>query len=67
MGRPLGAPNDAPFQERVLMAALKLLEAPKGPVLEDFPEEAPVSNDTVVALACPVDFTQPEPDLNGIE
>jgi len=67
LGRPLGAPNDVPFQERVLLAVLKLLEVPDGPVLEDFPEETPVSNDTVVVLACPVDFTQPEPDLNGIE
>ena len=41
LGRPLGAPNDPEFQTRVLRAALKLLDAPSGPVLEDYPEDAP--------------------------
>jgi hypothetical protein len=40
LGRPFGTPNDAAFQTRVLEAALALLEAPAGPVLEDFPEDA---------------------------
>jgi hypothetical protein len=39
---------------RVLMAALKLLEATKGPVLMDFPEEAPeTSTNESMVLACP--------------
>lgn len=42
LGRPLGEPEDAAFQRRVLMAALGLLERTDGPViLEDYPEEAP--------------------------
>ncbi len=41
LGRPLGAPEDPVFQRRVLLAALNLLNAVKGPVLEDFPDEAP--------------------------
>jgi len=41
LGRPMGVPDDRPFQRRVLLAALRLLEAPAGPVLEDFPEDAP--------------------------
>jgi len=46
LGRPLGAPNDAAFQRRVLLAALALLERDDGPViLEDFPDEAPGSTD----------------------
>ena len=41
LGRPFGVPGDAAFQRRVLLAALRLLEAPAGPVLEDYPEDAP--------------------------
>ncbi len=36
LGRPLGLPDDPALQTRVLVAALKLLEAERGPVLEDF-------------------------------
>ena len=54
LGRPFGAPNDAVFQERVLLAALRLLEVPGGPVLADYPEEAPCANDGGAALACPL-------------
>ncbi len=41
LGRPLGAPNAPDFQRRVIVAALQLLEAEGGPVLADFPEDAP--------------------------
>ena len=37
----------------MLLAALKLLEAPAGPLIEDFPEDAPVTGDTPPVLACP--------------
>lgn len=57
LGRPLGPPDDAEFQKRVLIALLKLLEAPQGPVLEDFPEDEPES-DEVTVLACPIDFAR---------
>lgn len=53
LGRPLGVPNNPAFQKRVLMAVLRLLEERSGPVLEDFPEEAPVSDEDPVILACP--------------
>ncbi len=60
LGRPFGVPNDAAFQRRVLLAALRLLDAPRGPVLEDFPEEAPEdamdSEEDAVPFACPVNF-----------
>ena len=39
-GYPLGKPEDAPFQHRVIDATLALLDAPKGPILEEFPDEA---------------------------
>ena len=56
LGRPMGVPNDAEFQSRVLLAALKLLEAPSGPIVENFPEEAPISKEADTVWACPVDL-----------
>jgi len=47
-------PNAPVFQKKVLLSSLKLLEVPEGPVLEDFPEDAPVSSEQPVVLACPV-------------
>jgi fermentation-respiration switch protein FrsA (DUF1100 family) len=42
LGRPFGPPSDAAFQKRVILAALRLLERERGPVvIEDFPEEDP--------------------------
>jgi hypothetical protein len=42
LGRPLGEPEDAAFQRRVLIHALGLLERDDGPViLEDFPSDPP--------------------------
>ena len=46
LGRPLGEPEDAVFQQRVLMAALGLLERRDGPLLVDFPDDAPSMSDT---------------------
>lgn len=40
----------------MLLFALKLLEAPSGPVLEDFPEDIRISNEQPVGLACPVNI-----------
>jgi hypothetical protein len=58
LGRPLGVPNDAAFQARVLVAALALLEREEGPVLEDFREDAPHADlgETPADLVCPVTF-----------
>jgi hypothetical protein len=42
LGRPFGPPNDAAFQRRVMLTALRQLERERGPVIiEDFPEEDP--------------------------
>ena len=42
LGRPLGEPNDASFQRRVLLQALNLLTRAGGPViLEHFPDDNP--------------------------
>ena len=39
-GYPLGKPDDGEFQHRVISASLALFDSPKGPVLEEFPDEA---------------------------
>ncbi len=58
LGRPLGVPGDAAFQRRVVLAALGLFARERGPVLEDYPEEAPavVNADEMEGMACPVRF-----------
>lgn len=67
LGRPFGAPNAPEFQRKVLIAALRLLEAGQGPVLADFPEDAPapVGTSDTEGFACPVNLTRPQPDDNG--
>ena len=64
LGRPLGIPHDAGFQKRVLLSALKLLEESSGPVITDFPEEAPVTREADVIWACPVNLVREKIDLN---
>jgi hypothetical protein len=57
LGRPFGVPGDRAFQRRVLLAALRLLEAPAGPVLEDYAEDAPRPRaEEMQGVACPVSF-----------
>ena len=57
LGRPLGAAGDAAFQHRVIAAALALFDRPEGPVLEDFPEPAPVGGSSE-PWSCPVRFAR---------
>lgn len=59
LGRPLGASNNPEFQHQVIAAALALLGRPSGPVLEDFPHDAPGVEPEQVA-ACPVAFPKTE-------
>jgi hypothetical protein len=40
----------------VLLALLTLFDAPSGPVLEDFPEDAPADPGDAAGYACPVSF-----------
>lgn len=59
LGRPLGVPNDAAFQRRVLRQALQLLEAKRGPVFAEFQGKAPGTAATgwspPIALGAPYD------------
>ena len=59
LGRPLGVPNDAAFQKRVIRAAFALLDAKQGPVLIDYPEDVPASAaeadaDAMNGMVCPI-------------
>jgi hypothetical protein len=68
-GRPMGPPDNASLQRKVLLAVLNLLEAAGGPLLEDFPDEDAESSAEEVKLAFPDDFirlateTKGSPDL----
>ena len=67
LGRPLGVPGDVALQTRVLRAALQLLEAPRGPVLVDFPDDAPTAADASTPLVCPVSFASPPEDRSDTD
>jgi len=68
MGVPLGIPGDIDFQKRVLLALLKLFEAPEGPVLIDYPEDASVLEDgDMPVLSCPVYYGKDEEPCEGID
>jgi hypothetical protein len=53
LGRPLGKPDDAAFQTRVLRAQLALLERTDGPLLVDYPEDVEGEVD-LTGWACPI-------------
>ncbi len=67
LGRPFGNPNDPPFQRDVLKQALKLLEYPSGPVLEDYRGEAREIEESQAQIACPVSFSPPPPEKGSID
>jgi D-proline reductase (dithiol) PrdB len=61
LGRPLGKPGDAAFQLDVIRAALDLLDRSEGPVLEDYPHDAPPF-EAESAATCPVSFAKDNGD-----
>ncbi len=61
LGRPLGIPGDSAFQLDVIEAALDLLSRSDGPVLEDYPHDAPPP-ERENAAACPVSFAKDTDD-----
>jgi hypothetical protein len=60
LGRPFGAPHAPDLQGRVLRALLALFEQRAGPVLVDFPEEAPASGAGQGSFAGPGSAAQPD-------
>ena len=63
LGRPMGVAHDAAFQRRVLKALLVLFERESGPVLENFPDDAPADVSAHAmdsgGEACPLFFDAP--------
>ena len=53
----MGAPDAPDFQKRVLVQLLSLFDRPSGPVLEDFPDDEPESDEEAV-LSCPVNYSE---------
>jgi hypothetical protein len=66
LGRPFGAPHEPEFQRRVLRALLALFERRTGPVLEDFPEDAPATDAAETAFARPVASVQGDADAGDL-
>jgi len=65
LGRPLGKPDDAPFQARVLRAQLDMLARTDGPLLVDYPEEVEGEVD-LSGWACPISLApQPSDTLDA--
>ncbi|MGB1883730.1 MAG: hypothetical protein ACPHUF_07495 [Gammaproteobacteria bacterium] len=67
LGRPLGPPNDREFQRGVLLATLRLLEAAKGPILDDYPFDAPARDEDQQPWVCPLSFAREQQTLEGAE
>lgn len=66
LGRPFGAPNEPEFQRAVLRALLALFERADGPVLEDFPQDAPKVSEHENEFACPVSFASVQTQADGL-
>ena len=66
LGRPFGVPDAPDFQRGVLRALLSLFERSAGPVLEDFPEDAPADKVQEGGLACPVSFAAAQAQGEGL-
>ena len=61
LGRPLGIPDDAPFQRRVMRAALDLLARTDGPLIADYPEHVDEPAD-FSGWACPINLAPSQVD-----
>lgn len=68
LGRPLGVPDDPDFQMRVLRMTLDLLQGDRGPILEDFPDDAPGTGPSAnEGMACTVSFPRPASETETTE
>lgn len=66
LGRPLGIPDDAPFQRRVAKAALDLLARTDGPLIADHPEHVEEPAD-FTGWACPINLAPTAVDTLAAE
>lgn len=67
LGRPLGAPDEPEFQRDVLRSALALLEELGGPVIRDYPHDAPGPHGGSEGWACPLPTPPPGPAASPAE
>ena len=54
LGRPFGPANEPAFRTAVLRSLLGLFEKPSGPIIEDYPIDAPRRADEDELWACPL-------------
>ena len=66
LGRPLGKPDDALFQTRVLRALLDMLKRTDGPLLVDYPEDVEGEVD-LTGWACPISLAPRPSDTLAAE
>ena len=66
LGRPLGSPEDASFQHRVLDAALGLLTQTDSPIFLEFTEEVPRAAQSSEEWICPISFSKEEAELEDL-
>jgi hypothetical protein len=66
LGRPMGIPGDAPFQRRVLRAALDLLARTDGPLIADHLEHIAEEAD-FTGWACPINLAPAQIDSLAAE
>ena len=66
MGRPLGKPNDAEYQKKIIRAAFDLFDRSSGPVLEDFPDVIPVK-DGRMGYAIPPEYVFSHDDVGDVD
>ncbi len=66
LGRPMGIPDDPPFQRRVVKAALDLLARTDGPLIADYPEHVPEVTD-FSGWACPINLAPSQVDSLAAE
>lgn len=59
LGRPLGRPNDPPFQRRVVKAALDVVVRMESPLIVDYPEHVDEEAD-MTGMSCPIQLGAPE-------
>ena len=66
LGRPLGIPDDADFQRRVLRATVELLTRTDGPLIADYPEDVAETAD-FTGWACPINLAPTSVDTLAAE
>ena len=66
-GRPLGVPTDRAFQRAVVEAALALLDRPAGPLIADYPTDAPAAAEAEEGWACPIALPPPDEGTTDAE